>query len=95
MSNKATSSGLKTVSTVIATYPCSITHLNVTGASGTWVIYDSASTTTTGKTVIGKVTTGASETNKDVDYNTPIWCNEGIYITQTGGTDFTCAYMPA
>jgi hypothetical protein len=93
--NKSTSSGLKTSSTVIAAFPSSLTSLTVTGASGTWIVYDSATTTTSGKTVLAKVVTGASEVNAQLVYDSPLWANEGIYVTQSGGTDFITGFLPA
>jgi hypothetical protein len=93
--NKSTSGGLRTSSAVVAAFPCSFASLQVSGVGGTWIVYDSATATTSGKTVLAKIVTGAAETHAQHVFDSPIWANEGIYVTQASGTDYIASYMPA
>lgn len=95
MPNKATSSGLKTASAVIAAFPASLATVSITGASGTVIIYDSEDTTTSGRTVLAKIVTGATTDPTVIHtFDTPISANRGLYATLAGGTDFIVTFLP-
>lgn len=89
------SSGIKTASAVISKYPCLITDLAVytDGTNNvTITLYDSATTTTSGKTVLAKaVVIGASLAGGNF-IPVPIVASEGVSMTLSGTDGSTIVY---
>lgn len=96
----ATASGEKTASAVVYASPCYLHGFEVNPpniGTSTLKIWDSATATTSGKSVISEAQVASGQNSIYLSFVTPRPCNQGLYAELTnsnGSTAFVVAFSP-
>jgi hypothetical protein len=95
MSDRSTSSGRKTASTQISVNPGFLAGFDVVAAATgttTLILYDSATSDTTGKLILAEAQVDAGMPSLNHVYFLPIVVNEGIYVDLAGSGSYVVHY---